>query len=374
MPRIDGVPGAREKKGAKMKRKNEVSERMKRPCALGVRAAAVFAVSAALVAGLALAGCGAFQPEQPASQAPASDSEASAQKAPAAYTFTDDMGNEVTVENPQRVVACMGSFANAWELAGGTLVGASDDALSSETYALSSPDVRTVGDFASIDLESILALDPDFVIMTSAKNGRGGGETSQVDLKDALDASGVPVAYFEVTVFDDYVRMMRTFCEITGRDDLYRENAERIEQSISDIVEKASERKDAPTALLMTTFSRGTRVQASSSMTGDMLADLGARNLADENRSLLSDFSLESVIELDPDFIFVLPMGNDSESAMRNLEAATSQSPAWSTLSAVENGRYIVLDPKMFMYKPNEKWDESYRVLAEYLYGKDAVS
>ena len=83
-----------------MKRKNEVSERMKRPCALGVRAAAVFAVSAALVAGLALAGCGAFQPEQPASQAPASDSEASAQKAPAAYTFTDDLGNEVTVENP----------------------------------------------------------------------------------------------------------------------------------------------------------------------------------------------------------------------------------------------------------------------------------
>ena len=111
----------------------------------------------------------------------------------------------------------------------------------------------------------------------------------------------------------------------------------------------------------MTTFSRGTRVQASSSMTGDMLADLGARNLADENRSLLSDFSLESVIELDPDFIFVLPMGNDSELAMRNLEAATSQNPAWSTLSAVENGRYIVLDPKMFMYKPNEKWDESYR-------------
>ena len=44
-----------------------------------------------------------------------------------AYTFTDDLGREVTVASHNRVVAGMGSFANVWELAGGTLVGASDD-------------------------------------------------------------------------------------------------------------------------------------------------------------------------------------------------------------------------------------------------------
>ncbi|MFR1168438.1 MAG: hypothetical protein ACLSDQ_13165 [Adlercreutzia equolifaciens] len=51
---------------------------------------------------------GAAGPEAPAAEA----------TAPGPVTFTDDMGNEVTVDNPQRVVACMGSFANAWELAG----------------------------------------------------------------------------------------------------------------------------------------------------------------------------------------------------------------------------------------------------------------
>ena len=74
----------------------------------------------------------------------------------------------------------------------------------------------------------------------------------------------------------------------------------------------------------MTTYSRGTRVQASSSMAGDMLADLGAVNLADENQSLLSDFSLESIIDLYPDFIFVIPMGNDTTAATKNLEAQTA--------------------------------------------------
>ena len=48
----------------------------------------------------------------------------------AGYTFTDDLGNQVTVSTHERVVAGMGSFANIWELAGGTLVGASSDAFS----------------------------------------------------------------------------------------------------------------------------------------------------------------------------------------------------------------------------------------------------
>ena len=285
---------------------------------------------------------------------------------PDSYTFTDDMGNEVTVSNPERVVACMGSLANTWELAGGTLVGASDDAFTFDAFEITSPDVTKVGDFSSINLESVIALEPDFVIMTCGTGGRG-GDSSQADLKAALDASGIPVAYFEVTVFEDYLRMLRIFCDITGRDDLYRQNGEAVQEAIEQVVSGVSAESQPPTALLMTTYSRGMRVQTSSSMAGDMLSDLGVANLADENSSLLSDFSLESIIELDPDFIFVIPMGNDTEAAMRNLEAQTAEHPAWATLSAVQNGRYIMLDPDLFLYKPNANWAKSYEVLSAHL-------
>ena len=285
---------------------------------------------------------------------------------PQAYTFTDDMGNEVTVENPQRVVACMGSFANTWELAGGTLVGASDDAFTFDAFDIESSDVAKVGDFSNINLEAVIALEPDFVIMTCGTGGRG-GDSSQADFKAALDASGIPVAYFEVTVFEDYLRMLRVFCDITGRDDLYSRNGESVQQAIEQAISDMPEASEPSTALLMTTYSRGTRVLTSSSMAGDMLADLGVVNLADANRSLLSDFSLESVIELDPDYIFVIPMGNDTEAAMRNLEAQTAENPAWATLSAVQEGRYIMLDPDLFLYKPNAKWAQSYETLAGHL-------
>lgn len=335
----------------------------------------VLCATAAALA-LALVGCGQQEAAAPAAdntaapeqQAPASDAAGADDAAPGPVTFTDDLGNEVTVDNPQRVVACMGSFANAWELAGGTLVGVSDDALQAEGFTIASPDVATVGDFASVNLEAVIALDPDFVIMTSGTGGRG-GDSSQADLRDALVASNIPVAYFEVTTFDDYKRLMETFTAITGREDLYEQNAAAVAAAIED-VKAAVPAGEAPTALVLTTFSGGTRVQSSGTQTGAMLADLGVRNLADENRSLLKDFSLEAVIELDPDFIFVIPMGNDAEAATRSLMEATAVNPAWEALSAVQNDRYITLDPMLFLSKPNERWDEAYTALFDALYGQ----
>ncbi len=327
-----------------------------------------FALAALLALGLA--GCATSQ--EPANtegtSQPAAEQVATA-GAEDAVTFTDDLGNEVTVANPQRVVACMGSFANAWELAGGTLVGVSDDALTAEGFAIESPDVATVGDFTNVNLESIIALEPDFVIMTSGTGGRG-GDSSQVDLREALVSSGIPVAYFEVTTFDDYLRLMRTFADITGDEAAYEQNAASVQQAIEDILGQVPA-DEAPTALVMTTYSGGTRVQSSGTMTGAMLAGLGVRNLADENRSLLKDFSLESVIELDPDFIFVIPMGNDAEAATQALNEATAANPAWDSLSAVQNGHYVTLDPKLFLSKPNANWDESYRMLYDTLYGQN---
>lgn len=300
-------------------------------------------------------------------QNPTAGSEAAQPKTDAtspSRTFTDDLGNEVTIASHDRVVACMGSFANIWELAGGTLVGASDDAF--ESYTVASPDVQRVGDFSTLNLESVIALEPDFVIMTSGSGGRG-GNSNQADLKAALDASGVPVAFFEVTTFDDYQRMLRTCCDITGRDDLYQQNG----QIVADKIEQVKGQKpqgDAPTALLMTTYSGGTRVQSSDAMTGAMLADLGVRNLADENKSLLKDFSLEAIIEMNPDFIFIVPMGNDDAAAMKNLQEVTAANPAWATLDAVKNNQYLTLSKELFLYKPNANWDESYRVLFDNLY------
>ena len=53
------------------------------------------------------------------------------------------------------------------------------------------------------------------------------------------------------------------------------------------------------------------------------------------------------------------------------LAAATAANPAWSSLSAVQNGRYITLDPTLYLAKPNAQWDAAYQGLFDNLYGQN---
>ena len=163
--------------------------------------------------------------------------------------------------------------------------------------------------------------------------------------------------------------MLRTCCDITGDEQAYAENGQDPADRIAEICAK-TEGKQAGSAVVLTTYSGGTRVQSSSTQTGTMLADLGAQNIADSDKGLLSDYSIEALIQDNPQTIFLLPMGNSDESAQQALAEQTTQNPAWAQLDAVKNGRVVTLDPQLFQYKPNAQWDEAYQVLFDALYGE----
>ena len=275
-----------------------------------------------------------------------------------AYTFTDDLGRKVTVKSHKRVVACMGSFADAWQLAGGTLVGASDDAFGH--YAVDSSKVSGVGRSTSLNLESIIALKPDFVIMTGISDGKHATGVSQADAESALKEAGIPVAFFKVTTFADYKRMMGTFCAITGRDDLYKKNVTKVGEKIKSAVSTYSVKSKSPSVLIVSAFSKGLVVQNSSGMAGAIVRDLGAVNVADEHPSLLSDFSLEAAVEANPDYVLVLAASDDTATAQKYYDQVAGSNSAWQGMDAVKEGRVTMLDAAHFLYKPNADWAESY--------------
>lgn len=275
-----------------------------------------------------------------------------------AYTFTDDLGRKVTVKSHKRVVACMGSFADAWQLAGGTLVGASDDAFGH--YAVDSSKVSGVGRSTSLNLESIIALKPDFVIMTGISDGKHATGVSQADAESALKEAGIPVAFFKVTTFDDYKRMMGVFCAITGRDDLYKKNVTKVGEKIKSAVSTYSVKSKSPSVLIVSAFSKGLVVQNTSGMAGAIVRDLGAVNVADEHPSLLSDFSLEAAVEANPDYVLVLAASDDTATAQKYYDQVVGSNSAWQGMDAVKEGRVTMLDAAHFLYKPNADWAESY--------------
>lgn len=326
-----------------------------------VRPAAVAATLLLVSSLVALPACSQTSTATSSSDAQSTSAASDAQ----GVTFTDDLGREVTVPNPQRVVACMGSFAGAWQLAGGTLVGASDDAFAH--YGVDSATVAGVGKSTALNLESILDLDPDFVIMTGISDGKHATGVSQEDMETALGEAGVPVAFFKVTTFADYERVMGIFCQITGRDDLYQQHVAAVKSRIDDDIQTYSVAGRAPTVLVVSAYSKGLVVQDSSGMAGAIVRDLGAVNVADENPSLLSDFSLEAAIEADPDYILVLAASDDGQTAQQYYEDAVGSDSAWADMAAVREGRVTMLDAAHFLYKPLDKWAESYEIVGQAL-------
>ena len=276
--------------------------------------------------------------------------------------FTDDRGQVVDVEAPQRVVCLYGSYAEAWTLAGGTTVGVTEDAVSERKMELGD-DVQIIGTNKEPNLELIIALEPDLVIASADLS-------SQVSACETLENAGIPCAAFRVDTYADYARQMEVFTHLTGRTDLYEAQIPPMLAEIEQAIAEA-QAHESPSVLLIRAYSTGAKAKGADNLAGVMLKDLGCDNIADRQPSLLEELTLESIVAEDPEFIFVSIMGSDEDAALAALDASLGQNPAWQALSAVQSGRMYVLPKELFHYKPNARWSESYAYLSDLLFPEE---
>lgn len=275
-------------------------------------------------------------------------------------TITDANGETVTLPQDEnlRVVCLYSSYAQAWLSSGGKLCGVVEDAVSERNLDVGNAEI--VGTVKEPNVEEILALSPDWVILSADL-------TAHMELQDVLQSAGLACSYFRVDTFEDYADLMEQFVSVTGRENLLDETVTPAREKIEQVLETVEDRQANPSVLLLRAFSSGIKAKSTDELAGSILTEIGARNLADEFPSMLEDFSLEQVILSDPEFIFVTTMG-DEEKALTYLDSLIAENPAWQELSAVQNGNYIVLPKDLFHYKPNELWGDSYEYLAKLLY------
>lgn len=306
----------------------------------------ILIITLALALLLGLASCGA-PPEAPG--------------AAGGFSFTDDLGRTVTLDEPQRVAALIGSYADVWCLAGGqaTLVAAAHDAWTSFDLGLDGS-VADLGAIKEPSLEALLAAEPDFVLASC-------NTAADLELMDVLESAGIPTAYFDVQGFDDYLRMLDICTTLTGA----RENYQAYGLDVQSEIESAVARADgsAPTVLVIRATGVSCKVKGSEdNVLGEMLAALGCVNIADSDSSLLEDLSLEAIIKAEPDYIFAVLQGSDPTDAMATLEQTLLTNPGWGELQAVREGRFYTLEHELYNLKPNARWGEAYEKLADILY------
>ena len=278
-----------------------------------------------------------------------------------AVTFTDDLGREVTLAKPRRVAALIGSFADVWCLAGGqgTLVAAADDSWTQ--FDLDLPEtVENLGAVKEPNVEKLLAAEPDFVLGSTKT-------AADVELLDLLEQSGIGVAYFDISSFADYLRMLEVCTQLTGCPERYTQYGADVQSQ----VEQAIARQDgsAPSVLYVRATGSSCKVKNSQgSVMGEMLAAMGCVNIADSETGLLETLSMETILAEDPEHIFVVLQGSDTTRAEQTLEMSLLSNPAWNELTAVREGRYHVMDQRLYNVKPNARWGEAYEKLADILY------
>ena len=274
--------------------------------------------------------------------------------------FQDDLGRTVTLPEPKRVACLLGSFAQIWQLAGGEVIATADDAWDDLNLELSD-DCVNLGNTKELSLELLLSSQPDFILASA--NTR-----QNVEWMETLEAADIPTAYFDISDFDDYLRLLELCTGITGRKDLYEQHGLEVQRQIHAVLEKAEKRGTAPKVLCMRASASMVTVKNSEdNVLGEMLKSLGCINIADSDSSLLENLSLEKILEEDPDYIFIVQRGDDTEGMKAYVESMMQENPAWQELTAVKEGRLHFMDKNLYNLKPNHRWGEAYEKCEEIL-------
>lgn len=282
------------------------------------------------------------------------------------YSFTDDTGAVITLDaEPTRVAVLFSSYAEIWTDAGGSVAVTVAETVE-RGFADDSVTVIDPGSgHSTIDLEALISAEPDFVIGTTDYAG-------QVDAVSFCREAGIPAALFRVECFDDYLDVLKIFCDITGSPEnyaLYGTNVANEIDALFDSVGEYLESADAPDILFVRAGSTDSSTKAKTAADNfacAMLVELGVNNIADERGELTGALSLEAIIEADPDYMFITTMGNEA-AAIEHMDSML-KSEGWRELSCVKESNYAYLPKELFHFKPNSRWADAYKILVELLY------
>ena len=255
---------------------------------------------------------------------------------------------------PKSVVAVSKSNADLWLLAGGELSGTTEDAMELDGI---SENTAVVGTLSKPNSEAILALEPDLVLLAV-------DIPAQKELKAELDEMGIRTMAVDINSFEDYKSCMKELTGLTGREDLYEQNAVQVGERIEAIKAEVTN-GDTKTFLALRVSATKNKVLKDDYFACEIFRDFGLRNIAEDD-SRIDELNIEAIVAANPDYIFIIPQGKESE-AMESYKTQFESNEVWSSLDAVNRGRLYTMPKDYFQYKPNAQWDLAYEYVRDLL-------
>ncbi|MBE9537635.1 MAG: cobalamin-binding protein [Proteobacteria bacterium] len=242
-------------------------------------------------------------------------------------TVEDFIGRSVTLEKPaNRIVALAPHIVeNLYSAgAGDKLVGV----VSYSNYPPEAQGIQQVGSYAAFSLETIVALQPDLILMWGSGNG--------MQALEKLEALGLPVFVSEPRQLSDISRSIRLLGKMAGTDAASEREALRIERETTLL--KAVYGNNKKLSVLYQIWNDPLQTLNGEHLISQVIELCGGENIFRDTRSLAPKISIESVLLRNPQVIIASGM-----SAAR---------PEWlddwlkyPSLDAVKNKALISVNP-----------------------------
>ena len=297
---------------------------------------------------MAFAGCGTQGAKEQA-----------ASSASAFATIEDDLGREVVLEKkPERIVVTSGALLEPLPKGGGDDVGrpASNTQMPDQTK-----DKASVGKVYQIDTEKVLDCEPDLVIINKGMNEK---------LVDTLEASGIKTLVVDSKSYENVKHMVQMFAAVTGEQEKGDTLIKTMDSKIAGTLQKLPKEKHR-IAILHST-NQGLTVQLEGSIAGSAAKMLGWENVAADETPLeknpdAAPYSLETLVEKNPEIIFVTSMGK-MEDIKASMEETIAGNPAWQALPAVQQKKLYYLPQDLFLLSPGIHYPEAVAYMAKLVY------
>lgn len=259
--------------------------------------------------------------------------------------FHDALNRDVVIPSrPQRVISLAPSMT---ELV--FALGAGDRLVANTRFCLHPDEAKTrtkVGGIMDPDMEKILALRPDLVV---------GSALTPQEVVGQLDRLGLRSVYFRHTTIESVFRDTVDLATLLGE----RERGVALVTAMRRRQEELTARlkpvsaASRPKVLLLLRID-GLFSAGKGTFPHELIEMAGGENVASRAATAWPQLSMETVIESNPDVIFVAigPGKVDADFVTKNWQQMRSD-PRWSQIKAVANNRFVpVLDDLMTVPGP----------------------
>lgn len=261
---------------------------------------------------------------------------------------TDDLGEEVCLEQPAERIAALspGATELAWASGAGDQVVA---VVAYSDYPPAAKEVTSVGSHTRMDMERLLELRPDLVIGWVT-----GNPTEQLA---TLKEMGVPVFSIEPRSFEGVSHTIERLATLAGTEAEGFAEAERFRKGITQLRARFS--KADPVPVFYQVWDEPLMTVNRDHLIGEMIELCGGDNVFGHLERLVPRISAEAVIAANPEAILAGGMGEENRHWLTRWQSFPS-------LTATERDNLFFIPPSL-VQRPTPRMLEGTRLFCEKL-------